>query len=164
MIDTYRRAQRGDPHAVKSITDSLRNRVERMAAHYARRCREDEDDLRQEAWAGLLEALTEVDIHIGSPDHYLLRCARWRLLDAVRRERIRRCSPLDLHGEQSAPDDTHTADMADFVLRLKSNQRAIVACLLAGLTWRETGDQLGCTSANIAYHMRQIKQQFEEWR
>ena len=35
--------------------------------------------------------------------------------------------------------------------------------LLAGFTWREAGDALGCTSANIAYHVRQIRRQYEAW-
>ena len=47
--------------------------------------------------------------------------------------------------------------------RLKAPQKAILDCLMAGLTWREAGTALGCTSANIAYHMRQIRRQYEEW-
>jgi len=35
--------------------------------------------------------------------------------------------------------------------------------LLRGLTWRETGHALGCTSANIAYHVRQIRRHYEVW-
>ncbi|HET6453664.1 MAG TPA: class I SAM-dependent methyltransferase [Armatimonadota bacterium] len=29
--------------------------------------------------------------------------------------------------------------------------------------WREAGNTLGCTSANIAYHVRQIRRRYEEW-
>ena len=46
---------------------------------------------------------------------------------------------------------------------MNDRQRAILDCLLAGLTWREAGSVLGCTSANIAYHVRQIRRQYEEW-
>ena len=28
---------------------------------------------------------------------------------------------------------------------------------------REVGSALGCTSANVAYHVRQIRRQWEEW-
>ena len=48
-------------------------------------------------------------------------------------------------------------------MRLSVTQRAVLACLLAGLTWREAGDLLGCSSANIAYHVRRIRRQYEAW-
>jgi RNA polymerase sigma-70 factor (ECF subfamily) len=49
-----------------------------MAVHYARCSGEDADDLRQEAWLGLLEALPNLDVRIGDPEQYLVRYARWR--------------------------------------------------------------------------------------
>jgi hypothetical protein len=30
-------------------------------------------------------------------------------------------------------------------------------------TWREAGAALGCTSANVAYHMRHIRRRYDEW-
>ena len=33
----------------------------------------------------------------------------------------------------------------------------------SGWHWREAGRELGCTSANVAYHMRQIRRQYEAW-
>ena len=33
-----------------------------------------------------------------------------------------------------------------------------------GLTWREAGSVLGCTSANVAYHMRRIRSQYAAWQ
>src|SRR5437764_12290696 len=91
----YERARTGDPVAVAAIVDHLRPRLTKMSAYYARRTGEDADDLLQEAWQGLLEALPQIDLRIGSPEHYLIQRARWRLLDSVKRARIRRCAALD---------------------------------------------------------------------
>jgi DNA-binding NarL/FixJ family response regulator len=86
----------------------------------------------------------------------------------VKRQRVRRCDALDeaaverLIGED--PEQAVASVCAwEFSRLLKTRQRAILDCLLAGLTWRETGHALGCTSANIAYHVRQIRRQYEEW-
>jgi RNA polymerase sigma-70 factor (ECF subfamily) len=160
------RARDGDPVALERITEVLWPRVARMAAHYARWCGEDADDLLQEAWIGLLEALPVLDLRIGVPEQYLIQRARWRVLDAVKRARVRRCAPL----EDVATDGTCCAEAAvavacvsEFAAGLTATQRSVLACLLAGLTWREAGHVLGCTSANIAYHVRRIRRQYEAW-
>lgn len=72
---------------------------------------------------------------------------------------------------QAEPEDASgSSDVASndvevyaFWEALSPLQRRIVACLLAGYTWRETGDIIGCTSANIAYHMRRIRDLFVLW-
>ena len=168
MNRSIERAIDGDPLAIETIVEALRPRIARMAAYYARCCGEDADDLLQEAWVGLLQALPEVDLRIGSPEQYLIQCARWRLLDAIKRARIRRCYPLEesvadciCRSEMDAAVDT--ACVSEFLAQLKATQRAVLDCLLDGLTWREAGHTLGCTSANIAYHVRQIRRQFVEW-
>jgi RNA polymerase sigma-70 factor (ECF subfamily) len=164
----FERARRGDAAAMEVVVEALRPRLAKMAAYYARCSGEDADDLLQEAWVGLLEALPGLDLRIGSPDQYLIQRARWRLLDAIKRARVRRCAPL----EESATDPdaapalecaVAAAALAEFARHLKTTQRAVLDCLLAGLTWREAGDALGCTSANIAYHVRQIRRRYEEW-
>jgi len=139
-----------------------------MAAYYARRCGEDADDLLQEAWLGLLQALPALDPRIGSPEQYLIKHARWRLLDAVKRARIRRCLPLEESGapELVAPETDEALESAtvrEFAGQLKEQHRELLSCLMAGLTWREAGRVMGCTSANVAYHMRQIRRQYEAW-
>jgi DNA-directed RNA polymerase specialized sigma24 family protein len=53
--------------------------------------------------------------------------------------------------------------LREFARTLKQGQRAVLGCLLAGLTWREAGAALGCTSANVAYHMRHIRRRYDEW-
>ena len=161
-------ARSGDRRALDILITRLHPRMARMAAYYARCCREDADDLLQEAWTGLLEALPGVDLHIGDPEQYLLRYARWRLLDAVRRSQAKRVpSTGDDELAYISCDIQHNAlrevEMAGFLLELKETQRAILACLLAGMTWREAGNRLGCSSANIAYHVRQIRQRYEAW-
>jgi RNA polymerase sigma-70 factor (ECF subfamily) len=139
-----------------------------MAAYYARCSGEDADDLLQEAWLGLLQALPVLDLGIGSPDQYLIQHARWRLLDAIKRARVRRCASLeetDLEESSSAVLETAmaAASVAEFARHLKHTQQAVLHCLLAGLTWREAGLMLGCTSANIGYHVRQIRQSYSRW-
>jgi len=168
MNGCYERARSGDPDATEAVVEALRPRLARMAGYYARCSGEDPDDLLQEAWVGLLEALPVLNLEIGSPDQYLIQRARWRLLDAVKRARVRRCANL----EEDLPDRlvcpvpenaVAAACASEFAGLLKARQRVILDCLLDGLTWRETGHVLGCTSANIAYHVRQIRRQYEEW-
>jgi RNA polymerase sigma factor (sigma-70 family) len=137
-----------------------------MAAYYARCTGEDMEDLRQEAWCGLLEALRELDPTIGQPEYFLAQRARWRMLDAVKRARIRRCAPLDdsiPQAERPHEAVLGTLTVSRFASHLKESQRDVLNCLLGGLTWRETGARLGCTSANVAYHVRQIRKQYEAW-
>ena len=164
----YERARDGDRIATEAVVETLRPRLARMAAYYARCSGEDADDLLQEAWVGLLEALPVLDMGIGSPDQYLIQRARWRLLDAIKRARVRRCASLEEEAvERPAGSCLQEAEEAacvcDFTGHLKGRQREILDCLLAGFTWREAGHVLGCTSANIAYHVRQIRRQYEEW-
>lgn len=160
-------ARSGDPRAKKYLIESLRPRVAKMAAYYARQCGEDADDLLQEAWVGLLEALPQLDLHIGSPEQYLIKCARWKLLDAIKRARVRRCLPLEDDGADTLPSPgsraEETACVSEFAGDLKPTQQAVLRCLLAGMTWRETGSVLGCTSANVAYYVRQIRRKYQEW-
>src|SRR5579875_1851773 len=101
-----------------------------MAAYYARASGENADDLGQEAWVGLLDALPNLDLSIGTPEQYLLQCARWRLLDAIKRARLRRCLPLDEARHETLPDTTWETSvtalgMTEFVGGLKTTQRDV---------------------------------------
>jgi RNA polymerase sigma-70 factor (ECF subfamily) len=162
------RAINGDPDATSDLVAALRPRLARMAAYYARCTGEDADDLLQEAWVGLLEALPNVDPRIGSAEQHLIQRARWRLLDAVKRARVRRCLPLEEDAAERLPGpDVQTAlalaCVWEFTAQLKPVQRAVLSCLLSGLTWREAARTLGCSAANIAYHVRQIQRRYESW-
>jgi DNA-binding NarL/FixJ family response regulator len=46
--------------------------------------------------------------------------------------------------------------------RLSQRQKAILHGLMEGHTWRQIGDTLGCTSANVAYHVRGIRQVYTD--
>jgi len=168
MKSAFVRARRGEPAAVAQVVESLRPRLTRMAGYYARCAQEDADDLLQEAWVGLLAALPELDLGIGSPEQYLIQRARWRLLDAVKRGRVRRCLPLEEAMQERLADPDAGAPqsgafVSDFARHLKATQADVLDCLLHGLTWREAGARLGCSSANVAYHVRQIQRQYERW-
>lgn len=168
MKTCIRNAREGNPQARHELVEALRPRITKMAAYYGRCTGEDPDDLLQEAWIGLFEGLAEVDLHIGTPEHYLTARARWKVLDAVKRNKVRRCAPLDDAAYELIPDTgaENALDYAcatEFVDQLKDNHQEIIDCLMDGLTWRETGDRLGCASANIAYHVRKIRRQYEEW-
>lgn len=160
------RARSGDAPAIQEVFDSLQQRLSRMADYYARHCREEAADLQQEAWLGVFEALPRVDVRIGDPEQYLLRYARWRLLDAVRKS-LQHDPPVeldvDLPCDGAEHDVLETLDVSVFLTRLTPIQRKIVACLLAGFTWREAGEALGCTSANVAYHVRRIIACYQKW-
>ena len=167
MNGTYSDAKLGDRRAVGEIVESLRPRIGRMAAYYARCTGEESEDLLQEAWVGLLEALPSADLSIGSTEQYLIQRARWRLLDAVKRARIRRCSPLP-ETQAGAPcrqleGTVDSVWLSTFASRLNATQQAILRCLVSGMTWRETGDRLGFTSANVAYHVRRIRAEYARW-
>jgi RNA polymerase sigma-70 factor (ECF subfamily) len=162
------RAINGDPDATADLVAALRPRLARMAAYYARCTGEDADDLLQEAWVGLLEALPNVDPRIGSPEQHLIQRARWRLLDAVKRAHVRRCLPLEEDAAERLPGPAMETALAlacvwEFTAQLKPVQQAVLGCLLSGLTWREAARTLGCSAANIAYHVRQIQRRYESW-
>ncbi|MBM3496995.1 MAG: sigma-70 family RNA polymerase sigma factor [Armatimonadetes bacterium] len=168
MPDPYALAASGDRDATSELVATMRPRLARMAAHYARCTGEDADDLLQEAWSGLLEALPQMDTAIGSPHQYLLARARWRLLDLVRRQRRRRCLPLECADDIPAPQTGLDAALSDasvreFMSALQQTQRTVLAHLLGGLTWREAGERMGCSSANVAYHVRRIRAEYARW-
>jgi len=163
-----RRARAGENSAIESLVTALRPRVTKMAGYYARSTGENADDLLQEAWVGLLDALPEVDLRIGDPVQYLLQHARWRMLDAVKRWKRRRFQTLEDDHLASLPtSDWNVVEsevwVDEFAECLKPTQRAVLENLLKGMTWREAGDQLGCSSANVAYHVRQIQRSYETW-
>jgi RNA polymerase sigma factor (sigma-70 family) len=164
LVSQIDRAREGDESATEFVVESLRPRVAKMAAYYARRAGEDPDDLLQEAWLGVLESLPIIDMRIGSPEQFLIQRARWRVLDNIKRSRIRRCSPLDeMEFEPAGSNDNlDKAFVAEFRRGLKKSQREVLVYLMSGYTWRETGTALGCSSPNVAYHVRAIRKRYLE--
>jgi len=137
-----------------------------MARYYARRSNVDSDDLLQEAWCAVFEALPETRLHIGSPQEYLLRRARWAILDYLKWSLRRQMAPLDdYQGE-----DVRAATEAETVLRLAVDkladqmtpmQQNVLDLLIAGESCTSAADRLGCTTANVSYHLGQVRRQMQ---
>lgn len=144
------------------LLGTLETRIEKMAAYFGRRCGVDEDDLRQEAWVAVLEMLPRLDMTVGQPDQHLLKRARWRILDSIRRHRRRHTVGLDdVHPANACYWDSRPeVDMPLLFERLTIIQKRILRALMEGYTWREAGAIVGCTSANVAYHVRRIREAY----
>ncbi len=164
MSHVYERARNGDKSAAESVCTQLQPRIEKMAGYFGKQCGIDSDDLRQEAWVAVLETLPALDLTIGSPEQHLLKRARWRILDTIRYQRRRQHHALE-DEENSAGSylDIHsTFDMDRLLARLSPIQNRILRCLMEGYTWREAGAIVGCTSPNVAYHVRKIREIYVE--
>ena len=164
MQQIMERAQRGEPYAQTLVLEKIQSRVEKMAAYFGRRCGVDEDDLRQEAWVAVLEMLPRLDLSVGSPEQHLLKRARWRILDSIRWQRRRQHLPLaELHPDALTHFDPPPGmDLGLLRQHLTDIQWRILRGLMEGYTWREVGDIVGCTSANVAYHVRRIRAAYLE--
>lgn len=164
MKRLIRLAQSGDKRAKEELLARLRAKLSGMARYYARCSNEDYDDLLGEAWLAALEALEITDVTIGQPEQYLLKRARWRILDYIKWAKRRRpADPLEsediAEAEDMAPEVVDRALVDDVGKQLSATQQAVLSELLQGHTWREIAQALGCSSANIAYHVRQIRRQ-----
>lgn len=173
------RARSGDVAAQDRLRESLRPRLESLAGYYASRTGMDSADLLQEAWVAVFEVLPTVDVTIGTPSQYLLKHARWQILDHIRWNKRRSHDALDetfAETVEAGSEDAFAASSAqpgvaeveakmmveDLERRLNGRQKDILRGLLAGNTWRQIGDNLGCTSANVAYHVRGIRQAYTD--
>jgi len=173
------RARGGDATAQDRLREILRPRLESLAGYYAARTGMDSADLLQEAWVAVFEVLPSLDLTIGTPTQYLLKHARWQILDHIRWNKRRSHETLDdlvvetpeiaensfstAANTMPAPEDVEAKLLiADLERRLNARQKEILHGLLEGCTWRQIGDTLGCTSANVAYHVRGIRQAYSE--
>ncbi len=175
---TLQRAKQGDTRAQERLRKSLTPRLESLAGYYASRTGMDANDLLQEAWVAVYEVLPTVDMTIGTPSQYLLKHARWQILDHIRWNKKRSHDALDelmveteeltqssfaTRANLPGAEDVETRLMLEILeARLSTRQRAILWGLLDGHTWRQIGDTLGCTSANVAYHVRGIRQAYAD--
>lgn len=174
-------ARAGNVAAQDRLRETLRPRLESLAGYYASRTGMDAADLLQEAWVAVFEALPMVDVTVGTPSQFLLKHARWQILDHIRWNKRRSHEALDetlvdsqeisennFSVSASACSHPGTGDVEarlmveDLERRLNARQKAILHGLLDGRTWRQIGDSLGCTSANVAYHVRGIRQAYSE--
>lgn len=176
---TILRARSGDADAQDQLREGLRPRLESLAGYYASRTGMDASDLLQEAWVAIFEVLPTVDVTVGTPSQFLLKHARWQILDHIRWNKRRSHDRLD----DSFTETLEAADnnfaissmampraedvevkmlVADLEKALNQRQKEILKGLLDGHTWRQIGDSLGCTSANVAYHVRGIRQAYSD--
>ena len=163
-----RRAKNGDVAARRLLAERMQLRLERMAMYYASRSGEEFEDLVGEAWLTLFQALAEVDFRIGTPAQYLLKRARWRILDVIKSNRRRRHAPLvDMEEwikspHNAASDGLSGAACARIEDRLTEVQQTILRDLMEGYTWREVGARRGFSSANVAYHIKRIRETYTQ--
>ncbi len=156
MNELVAKAGRGDVKAQEELLKHLNPRLERIVKKYSWINGIEADDLRQEAYMAVIEGLDRVDITIGSSSEYLLKFARWRLLDCLKKIKRRR---EDYYAEvrTDAVENGPIPETEMLEERLNDRQKEIVSLLIQGYTWREIGDKMGFTAANIAYHLKKIR-------
>jgi RNA polymerase sigma factor (sigma-70 family) len=157
------RARQGDDAARQQISDMLRDRVLRTAGHYASITGMDREDLQQEMWLGMLLGLQHVDVTIGDPLCYLFLRGKWRLLEAIRRSERERTESLDAGAAMleraSFEEEVGSRWLAlRLASRLRGPQRMILEGLMQGYLQEELAQSLGCTAANVSYHVRKIRE------
>lgn len=142
------------------ILKAIETRLVKMARYFSRVSGMDADDLQQEGWLAVLEILPRLDRTIGSPEQHLLLRARWRMLDTIRVHH--RMITVEF-AEENLPPSTLpniSFDMVALMEMLTPLQRRILRTLLEGYTAREVAERVGCTPANVAYHVRRIRQAY----
>lgn len=156
-------AQRGCRRARAQLAAALRPRLTSMARYYARRCGLDYEDLLQEAWCAVFEALPETRLHIGTPEQFLLHRARWAVLDYLKWSNRRQMDSLEEDYEtpcRGGEDDSVVRlAVEEAAETLTPVQRNVLELLLAGNTCTAAAQKLGCTTANVSYHLGQVRRQ-----
>lgn len=165
MRDLILRAKRGDRQATADLAGRLRGRVRGIALYYATRSPQDVDDIEQEVWLGILTAVREVDVSIGDPVQFLLKRGRWKALDSIKRSFRRREDAVEdmsmVRDHQQFEDGVLTACLVEELKqRLSDRQATIVDYLVAGRSGEEVAQILGCSPANVTYHVKRIRQEF----
>ncbi len=158
MNDLVHRAGKGDLKAQEELIEHLRPRIEKIVRKYAWVNGMDHDDLRQEAYMAVIEGLDRVDVTIGSSSEYLLKFARWRLLDCLKKVLRRKEEALlkEVQTEDAHAMLTPVIELLDG--KLSEVQRKILLFLVQGYTWREIGKRLGFTAANVSHHLKKIRE------
>jgi len=159
-------AQTGCTRARAQLAAALKPRLVSMARYYARRGNLDYDDLLQEAWCAVFEALPQTRLHIGSPQEYLLRRARWAILDYLKWSLRRQMAPLeDYQGEDARAETERETVLRLAVDKLADTmtpmQQSVLDLLTAGESCTSAADRLGCTTANVSYHLGQVRRQMQ---
>jgi RNA polymerase sigma factor (sigma-70 family) len=165
LSELIENARQGNSAARERVSELLRDRVLRTAGHYASITGMDREDLQQEMWLGMMLGLQTVDVTIGDPLYYLFLRGKWRLLEAIRRSERERADSLDagapvldrVRFEEEVWSRWEALRLAN---RLRGPQQAILYGLLEGYLQEELAQSLGCTAANVSYHVRKIREGF----
>lgn len=161
MKEMIRDAQAGCRQARRQLVTVLQPRLGSMARYYSRRSGLEAEDLLGEAWCAVFEALPETRLHIGTPLEYLVRRARWAMLDYLKWSLRRQTDSLEETPERGA-DGLATAAATRVGLQqagadMSPIQRDILRLLEQGDTCTSAARQLGCTTANVSYHLGQVR-------
>jgi RNA polymerase sigma factor (sigma-70 family) len=161
------RARDGEGAAIAELVERLRPRLASLAAYYASCCAEEAGDLEQEAWVAVLEALPQIRLSLGDPREYLIKRARWRVLNFINEQAIRRADEsLEEHDRPTparAPDQAAARHLLDQIFeRLTDRQAVVLRALLAGHTSADISRLLDCSTANIAWHVGKIREMYRE--
>lgn len=167
MKQLIAKAQMGCSRARTQLATLLRPRLMGIARYYSRKTGLDYDDLLQEAWCAVFEALPETKLDIGAPEEYLMRRARWAVLDYLKWSMRRQMDPLEDWNEgpptMGPAGDAVTAVTVEKIAKaLTPIQQNIVKLLLEGETCTSAAENLGCTTANVSYHLGQVRRQMAE--
>lgn len=166
MREIVEKAQMGCTVARTRLATVLRPRLMTMARYYSRKTWLDYEDLLQEAWVAVYEALPETKLNIGEPEEYLMRRARWAVLDYLKWSLRRQMEPL----EDWTPERQVAGAEGEVVARaavervaegLSEMQRKVLGLMLAGDSCTDAAQTLGCTTANVSYHLGQVRRQME---
>lgn len=160
-IQLIREARGGSPGAADRLLKEIDPHIMRTAAFYSRSTGVDPEDLRQEMRLGVLIGLQSVDTSIGDPLYYLCLRGKWRLLEFIRRSRRHRSEQIDAQEVCGRERPELEVDVRCLVQQLNGSlapqQRFILSGLLSGMRQDEMAQALGCTPANVAYHVRRIR-------
>jgi RNA polymerase sigma factor (sigma-70 family) len=157
MNELVHRAGNGDEKAREELLMRLTPRLEKIVRRYEWVHGIERDDLKQEAYMAVIEGLDRVDINIGSSSEYLLKFARWRLLDCLKKILRKKQRELERMATFVPSDADLTAELELLDRRLTPVQKSILKYLAEGYTWREIGEKMGFTAANVSHHLKQIR-------
>ncbi len=157
MNELVQRAGMGDVKALDELIHILTPRINKIVRKYAWIHGVETEDLKQEAFMAIIEGLGRVDFTIGSSSEFLLKFARWRLLDCLKKILRRKEDEFDDDLNDLEWNEYSIPDLELLQKRLSDVQRQIVQFLIQGYTWREIGQFMGFTAANVAHHLKKIR-------
>jgi RNA polymerase sigma factor (sigma-70 family) len=149
------------------LATALQPRLVSMARYYARQGDLDWEDLLQEGWCAVFAALPVTRLNIGAPEEYLVRRARWAILDHAKWCRRRQMGSLEDYQGRDERCETEAETVLrlavdDLANKLTPMQRSVLGLLIAGESCTGAAARLGCTPANVSYHAGQLRNQVQD--